>query len=223
MTSARSEEPAVSMAGAGGLLMDCAGKVFDEQVQRRIWSVSTSAIAVEGMRETVPGMNNLLVLFDPLVLPMRDAEALLRRLWKASHASETAGKTVDIAVEYGGQRGEDLLGWAAHCGLSVEEAVRRHSSASYMVAAVGAMPGFPYLSGLDPSLAWGRRATPRDKVIEGSVIIGGAQAGMMPQTAPSGWHIIGHASVKLFDPAVEPPTLLQPGDIVRFTIAGIHL
>jgi KipI family sensor histidine kinase inhibitor len=84
------------------------------------------------------------------------------------------------------------------------------------------MPGFPYLSGLDPRLAWARRGTPRLKVAEGAVIIGGAQAGIMPMTAPSGWHIIGHTDVKLFKAEAELPVLLRPGDKVQFTIAGIE-
>ena len=83
------------------------------------------------------------------------------------------------------------------------------------------MPGFPYLSGLDPRLACPRRASPRLRVVEGAVIIGGAQAGIMPQTAPSGWHIIGHAELRLFDPLADPPTLFRPGDTVRFAVSDI--
>ena len=126
-----------------------------------------------------------------------------------------------MPVVYGGAVGEDLVGWAEHCGLAIEEAVRRHAAGVYSVAAIGAMPGFPYLSGLDPALARPRRSTPRSVVPVGAVIIGGAQAGVMPQTAPSGWHILGTTDVRLFDPAAEPPSLLQPGDTVRFVIAGI--
>lgn len=57
-------------------------------------------------------------------------------------------------------------------------------------------------------------------MVEGSVIIGGAQAGIMPVTAPSGWHIIGHTDTALFDPAAADPVLLRPGDTVRFLVAG---
>jgi KipI family sensor histidine kinase inhibitor len=127
-----------------------------------------------------------------------------------------------IPVSYGGARGEDLASWAAHCGMSVDETVRCHAAATYTVAAIGAMPGFPYLSGLDPRLAWARRSTPRLKVAEGAVIIGGAQAGIMPMTAPSGWHIIGHTDVTLFRAEAELPVLLRPGDTIRFAIAGIE-
>ena len=33
--------------------------------------------------------------------------------------------------------------------------------------------------------------------------------------------LIGRTELALFDPARTPPTLLQPGDRVRFTIAGV--
>ena len=76
---------------------------------------------------------------------------------------------------------------------------------------------------LDPALAIARRSTPRLAVPVGSVIVGGAQAAVMPQTSPSGWHIIGHTNVALFDPHRDEPSTLAPGDIVRFTIEDVWL
>ena len=46
--------------------------------------------------------------------------------------------------------------------------------------------------------------------------IGGAQTGIYPLDSPGGWQLIGRTALTLFDPAAEPPTLLQPGDRVRF-------
>ena len=213
--------PRMSLAGSGALLLDGAHGAFSDTVQHRVWSVANAALKLEGVREAVPGMNNLLIVFDPLATTAADVGARLHALWAEADAVEVEGRHHTISVNYGGAKGEDLTEWAAHCGLAVEEAVRRHADATYTVAAVGAMPGFPYLSGLDPTLAWARRATPRFKVAEGSVIIGGAQAGIMPMTAPSGWHIIGLTDVKLFDPDAGEPVLLRPGDTVRFAVAGM--
>jgi KipI family sensor histidine kinase inhibitor len=84
------------------------------------------------------------------------------------------------------------------------------------VALLGFAPGFPYLLGLDPSLAMPRRTTPRLRVPAGSVAIGGAQAGIYPAELPGGWHLIGRTPLRLFDPAREPPCLLGVGDRVRF-------
>ncbi|MBN9071116.1 MAG: 5-oxoprolinase subunit PxpB [Rhizobiales bacterium] len=214
--------PRISLAGSGALLLDAAQGAFSDAVQHRVWAVANAALGLEAVREAVPGMNNLLVLFDPLAATAADIGARLGSLWAKADAAEVAGRRHTIPVAYGGADGEDLAAWAAHCGMTAEEAVRRHTDATYTVAAVGAMPGFPYLSGLDPRLAWARRGTPRFKVAEGAVIIGGAQAGIMPITAPSGWHIIGHTDVKLFDPGSETPVLLRPGDTIRFDIASLQ-
>jgi len=215
-------EPRISLAGSGALLLDGAQGAFDDATQELVWAVANAALNLEGVLEAVPGMNNLLVLFDPLATDAQSIGKQLRSLWAGTDAHAIAGTLHTIPVSYGGARGEDVAGWAAHCGISAEEAVERHAAATYTVAAIGAMPGFPYLSGLDPLLAWPRRSSPRLKVAEGAVIIGGTQAGVMPMTAPSGWHIIGHTDVKLFDAEADTPVLLRPGDKIRFQIAGIE-
>ena len=210
----------ITALGSGGVLLDAEG-AFSERTQRCVWALASQASRVEGVREAVPGMNNLLVTFDALTVTAQHVADMLRILWDTIVPDATQGKTIEVPVVYGGRGGEDLADWAAHCGLSVEDAVRRHAATPYSVAAVGAMPGFPYLSGLDPALARPRRSSPRAVVPEGAVIVGGAQAAIMSQTGPSGWHVLGKTEIKLFDPDAEQPSLLQPGDAVRFVIAGI--
>ena len=214
-------EPRISLAGSGALLLDAAAERFSPAVQERVWAVAAAMRSAAGVREVVPGMNNLLVVFDALAAAPQHVRESLRATWRDVEPGEVSGKTVEIPVVYGGPRGEDLRDWAAHCGLAVTEAVQRHAAATYSVAAIGAMPGFPYLSGLDPALARPRRASPRASIPEGAVIVGGAQTGVMPQAAPSGWHVLGQTDVKLFDPLSDSPTLLLPGDVVRFVVAGI--
>lgn len=221
MTSASKPFRKISAAGAGALLLDGATGVFDMETQHRVWAVASAMLHVDGVLETVPGVNNLMIVFDPLAIAPEDAEAALADLWDGVDPNGIAGREIEVPVVYGGADGEDLAGLAEHAGFTVDEMIRRHSGATYIVAAIGAMPGFPYLVGLDPGLARGRRADPRMKVAEGAVIIGGTQAGIMPCTAPSGWHILGRTPLKLFDPARARPATLRPGDTVRFTVAGI--
>lgn len=211
------------MEGATALLVDAAGARFNEEVQARIWSLANQLQAVPGILETVPGMNNLMVVLDPFRLDPATVEVLIRESWITLVPDAVPGRLVDIPVIYGGEKGEDLLTLAAERGLKPEELVALHSTAIYGVAAVGAMPGFVYLSGLDPALATPRRPNPRMKVERGSVIIGGQQAGIMPVTAPSGWHILGHTSFPLFDPQRNPPAAFRPGDRIRFTVEEIRI
>ncbi len=211
----------ISPEGAGALLFDVAGPVFDASLQERIWVFADALRALPGVSEVAPGMNSLMVVFDPLRMDPDRLEAHMLGQWKTTMAAPAAGRLVEIPVVYGNE-GSDLAEVAASKGLTVERLVAMHAAPVYSVAAVGAMPGFVYLSGLDPVLALPRRAVPRMGVPEGSVIIGGAQAGIMPLTAPSGWHILGHTDFHLFDPMREPPAALRAGDRIRFVVKEIR-
>ena len=76
--------------------------------------------------------------------------------------------------------GEDLTRVAERSGLSQDEVVSIHSGAVYTVAAVGFLPHFGYLWGLDSRLATARLAVPRARVPVGAVGIGGGQTGVYP-------------------------------------------
>lgn len=125
-----------------------------------------------------------------------------------------------IPICYVGECGLDLEEIAQHTGMSVDEVIALHSGATYMVAAVGFSPGFPYLSGLSDRLRVPRRQTPRIEVPAGSVAIANGQAGIYPFSSPGGWQVLGRTAVRLFDPRASRPALLQPGDRVRFVPVG---
>ncbi|WP_027785685.1 MULTISPECIES: 5-oxoprolinase subunit PxpB [Burkholderia] len=189
--------------------------------QRRVWAVAAAARAWPDVIDVVPGMNNLTIVFDSLAATADSLTPALRDAWETADVEHADGREVEIPVEYGGAAGPDLAAVAAHTGLSADEVVARHAAGAYVVFFVGFQPGFAYLGGLDASLHTPRRAAPRLEVPAGSVGIGGAQTGIYPATSPGGWQLIGRTSQLLFDPARPQPTLLLPGDRVRFTIAGV--
>ncbi|HEY0506170.1 MAG TPA: 5-oxoprolinase subunit PxpB [Lysobacter sp.] len=170
------------------------------------------------LRDLVPAFASLGVFFDDAADPAHVHEALLAFAAEAAEAVVVVeeARTVEIPVVYGGEHGPDLQAAAAELGLTPDELVRRHAGGDYTVAMIGFAPGFPYLSGLDPALALPRLPTPRARVAAGSVGIGGAQTGLYPRESPGGWRLLGRTPLALFDPAREPPTLLRPGDRVRF-------
>ncbi len=184
--------------------------------QQRLWQLADGLARAEGRVELIPGMNNLTLCFDPL---RDDAAALAQKvlaLWAKPLRRRKVGRRVDITVAYGGVDGPDLEAVAEHCGFTTDEVVRRHSAAEYVVYFIGFQPGFAYLGGLDAALHTPRRPEPRVAVPAGSVGIGGAQTGIYPLATPGGWQLIGRTALALFDPQAEPPTLLAPGDRVRF-------
>ena len=201
--------------------MDVAQGVFNVDLQVRLLGFATEARLHPDIEQAVPGMNNLLLVQRSESVDRQALEAWLLQQWAALSQVPETGREIEIPVIYGGSGGEDLLPLAAQSGLSAAAFVELHSAAHYQVACLGAMPGFPYLSGLDPRLATPRRAVPRMRLEQGAVIIGGHQAGVMPCAAPSGWHVIGHTQCQLFDPLSEQPTLLLPGDRVRFKVVEL--
>ncbi|KQW42410.1 MULTISPECIES: 5-oxoprolinase subunit PxpB [unclassified Roseateles] len=184
--------------------------------QQRIWQLAAGLAKVDGVQELIPGMNNLTLVFDPLCTEASTLEQAVHKLWAQPPGSRRLGRLVEIPVRYGGPAGPDLDDVAAHCGMSADEVVQRHTQAEYVVYFIGFQPGFAYLGGLDEALHTPRRAEPRVAVPAGSVGIGGAQTGIYPLATPGGWQLIGGTTLALFDPQAEPPTLLAPGDRVRF-------
>ncbi len=211
----------ITPLGDSAFLLDAAPGRFDDTIQARIWAASGALCQVPGILETVPGMNNLMVVFDPLTAGADDIERQLKSHWQQARPDHTPGTISDVPVVYGGAGGEDLQNLAQDKGMTVEALVTLHAAAIYTVAAVGAMPGFVYLSGLDPLLSTPRRSSPRQKVEKGSVIIGGSQAGIMPVTAPSGWHILGRTEMVLFDEHADRPAIFSAGDRIRFVAEDI--
>ncbi|MDR7134230.1 KipI family sensor histidine kinase inhibitor [Lysobacter niastensis] len=196
------------------------GDTLDPALNHHVHAVAARirAMAPHWLRDLVPAFASLGVFFDPSADPQR-VRAELEAMMDAADVAQTAqrtGNTVEIPVVYGGEYGPDLESAADELGFSSSQLVARHTAGEYTVAMIGFAPGFPYLSGLDPALALPRLATPRARVAAGSVAIGGAQTGIYPRESPGGWRILGRTPLVLFDPQRDPPTLLQPGDRVRF-------
>ena len=169
----------------------------------------------EGLREAVPGMASLLLVFDPLIARPEELFGLIETA-AARPARLPSGRRVEIPVKYGGAEGPDLEKVARRSGLPPEEVIRRHAKAEYRVAFLGFAPGFPYLAGLPEELATPRLASPRLRVPAGSVGIAGSLSGIYPRESPGGWNIIGRTSERLCDWTLEEPFLLKPGDRVVF-------
>ncbi len=91
-----------------------------------------------------------------------------------------------------------------------------HGASDHMVYMLGFAPGFPYMGGLDARLAMPRRSTPRVRIPAGTVAIAREQSAVYTLETPGGWNLIGRTPLALFTPHASPPTLLRPGDHVRF-------
>lgn len=109
-------------------------------------------------------------------------------------------------------------------GRSRAEWIAQHSAGRYRVAAIGFLPGFVFLDGLDDSLKMPRLERPRTKVPEGTVGIGGHQTGWYAIESPGGWNSIGRTPRPLLDLGQidGSPTPVQVGDWVRFRAISVE-
>lgn len=170
-----------------------------------------------GLLDVAPAYASVLIRFDPFLIDPMDLVTTLHSLVnRLDEFPLPKGRLVNIPVHYGGDFGPDLDNVAELLGLTPEEVIDRHTSATYRVAFLGFLAGFPYLTGLSRALAVPRLSTPRRRVPSGSVAIADRHAGIYPTDSPGGWRILGRASMPIFDPAQQPPSLFRPGDRVRF-------
>ncbi|MBV8637034.1 MAG: 5-oxoprolinase subunit PxpB [Candidatus Eremiobacteraeota bacterium] len=182
--------------------------------QERIWRLHAAARALDGVCESVPGMNNLTLLYDERIAP-DTLERRLREAWDMAVPVGARSRTHVIEVRYGGTDGPDLAGVAAAAQLSEREVVRLHASTEYVVYFLGFQPGFAYLGDLDRRLYLPRRDVPRAVVPAGSVAVALHQTAIYPFASPGGWHIIGRTDATVFDP-LRSEALFAAGDRVRF-------
>ena len=214
-TASVHDAPHISLLGTTGVIFEAPG-AFDLDHQRRIWGMAEAVGQWDGVSEAVPGMTNLTVLF---ALPPRDPDAFgeqLLTLWNSGITKAVTGRTLDLPIIYGGAGGPHLAEVSDLTGLAPDEIVAIHSAPLYTVYAVGSHAGYCYLGGLDTRLFVPRKAVPLLSIPAGSVSIAGSQTGVSASAGPSGWHTIGSADIAFFDPMRDPPSLLRPGDSIRF-------
>jgi KipI family sensor histidine kinase inhibitor len=177
---------------------------------------SLESAGIPHVEDVVPAYLALTVYYDALHTTYEDmAKSILDACDQPTRRARdsTPARSHLIPVRYDGM---DLEAVAAATGLAAAEVIARHSGRAYTVDLLGFVPGWAYLSELDPALQLPRRSEPRPRVMAGSVAIAAAQTGVYPLDTPGGWHIIGHTETVMFDPTRQPPALLRAGDTVRF-------
>jgi inhibitor of KinA len=217
--------PQVELLGDSALLVTF-GDTIDVELNERAYRL---AAAVEGLRATdlrferaIPAFASVLVPFDPVAVDPDEARRLVTGLLEdlPSHTSVEPREAIEIPVRYGDDDGPDLADVAAINHLSPADVVRLHSGTEYRVFFLGAVPGFAYLGSLPAAIATPRLGTPRERIPAGSVGIADSQTAVYPFAMPGGWRIIGRTDAPMWDLGRDQPSLLRPGDRVRFVATG---
>ncbi|OKX87561.1 5-oxoprolinase subunit B family protein [Corynebacterium glutamicum] len=176
---------------------------------------SLVGMQVPGIIDTVPAAQTLLVTLDTKqITPNRFAEIVDSiALTPAAKGTAELADTIEIPVVYDGP---DLETVAQHTGLSVEEVIATHSDTVWTAAFGGFAPGFYYLIPQTPLWDIPRLESPRTKIPAGSVAVAGEFSAVYPQQSPGGWQLLGTTEIPMWDVDRWQPSLLKPGDSVRF-------
>ncbi|SHJ20455.1 sensor histidine kinase inhibitor, KipI family [Dethiosulfatibacter aminovorans DSM 17477] len=167
--------------------------------------------------DIIPAYHTITVNYDCLDV---DYNSLLEKIEEIVSMSMDDGdeerEIVEIPVCYEEPYGLDIDEVCSIHNMTREELVKRHTAPEYLVYMVGFTPGFPYLGGMDESIATPRKKEPRSRIPAGSVGIAGSQTGVYPIESPGGWQIIGRTPLKLFDPYRENPVLIEAGQYIKY-------
>ena len=217
MTGPATQYPRILPFGDCALLVE-----FDDQMSRE---VSERILALRdrvarddlpGLIETVPTYRSLLVRYDPLQTRFADLSSKLDGFLEHQELAARTPRHWEIPVCYEPEHAPDLDWVAETLGMTPDEVVRLQTGVTYHIYMIGFVAGYPYVGDLPEQLSLPRRADPRVRVPKGSLGIALTMAAIYPVVSPGGWHLIGQTPIKLFDPALEEPALLRPGDSLKF-------
>ncbi len=211
-------QPRLLPAGDSGILIEWADEI-DDAVNDRAHALA-HVLRNQNRPEIldfIPAYSSLFICYDPIKIIYAQIYSQLEALLNSPHEFEPqSSRLIEIPTRYGGEFGPDLEFISQRSGLSESQVINLHASANYRVYMLGFVPGFAYLGSVPQEIAAPRLESPRTRVPAGSVGIAGRQTGVYPVESPGGWRLIGKTDVKLFDPTLDPPALLRPGDCVRF-------
>jgi KipI family sensor histidine kinase inhibitor len=204
-------------AGDKALLVEF-GETIERALSERVLRLAEriKELRLNGVIETLPTFRSLLVRYDPLQTSGATLENEISAHLEDAGSAHDEVRLWHIPACYDRRCAPDLDEVAERTGLTSDEVVVRHSGTRLLIYVVGFAAGFPYMGDLPSELVLPRRADPRVRVPAGSIAMATTLTGIYPLESPGGWHLIGAAPIRLFDPNWERPALLRPGDFAKF-------
>jgi|TARA_B110001454_G_C12575927_1_gene373958 inhibitor of KinA len=194
------------------------GDDISEDLHQQVFSFSNQLLqqSFNGIKNVHPGYNSVLVTFDKNISSDTVLEKVQQYWGEFQEQKQEKYNRVEIPVLYGAKYGPDLDRVCEYTGLSSDEVIKRHTAGNYLVYFIGFSPGFPYIGGMDETLATPRLDTPRKKVPLGSVAVANNQTGIYPIESPGGWNLIGRTPLPIFNINDPENSLVDIGDKLHF-------
>ena len=166
--------------------------------------------------EIIQSINSLTVIYDNSAIHFDELKIHLEKLYKEKIQIPKRDQYLwKIPVCYDAIFGLDLREISKKSNIPILDIIQLHTQSIYLIYAIGFLPGFLYLGGLDERLYFDRKSAPRMKVPKGAVGIGGKQTGIYPKASPGGWQIIGNSPINFFDKTNTFPCLQN--QVIRFS------
>lgn len=166
--------------------------------------------------DVVPTFRSLTVHYDPMRCEGGDLGRELLGLAAKAGRTSVPGRQWHLPVCFDEALAPDLADLARARQLSPEEVVELMTRTEFRVYMIGFMPGFPYMGGLPAALQMPRLASPRNAVPERSLAVANEMCAVYPWESPGGWRLLGRTPVPMFCATEASPSLLSPGDRVRW-------
>ncbi|WP_235841579.1 5-oxoprolinase subunit PxpB [Confluentibacter sediminis] len=204
--------------GEGAILIEWPAMI-DEHILKDVLRFKAAIIKkdIKVIVDVKHAYNSLLIVYHTVCRNFENEVNTLESIYKTTDSKyDSLSILWKIPVCYDEAFGIDLEAMSKEKNLSKEAIIKRHSQAVYTVYFIGFLPGFLYLGGLDDTLHMPRKSTPRLKIAQGAVAIGGHQTGVYPIESPGGWNIIGNSPIDYFNPKNKVPCFAKAGDHIRF-------
>ena len=171
---------------------------------------------IEGITNITPSYNKLIVSFDLNVTNYSTIKKKIENI-EVKEKEENVSKLIEIPIccennfNLDQKRLEEIL------NIKFEKILEIFFSKDYFCYMTGFIAGMPFLGDINQKLRAKRLNTPRVKVPKGSIGLTEQFCNIYTYESPGGWNIIGNTPLNIFNKNNhENPTLINPGDKVRF-------
>ena len=171
---------------------------------------------LEGLLNYTPSYNKLLIYFDLEKIKANKIIETIKSVDLSKTPEDLKAKKHIIPICYDEEFALDLKLMERKLNLNFSEIIKIHSETSFFVYMIGFIPGHPYMGDMDKKLYLSRIPTPRLRVPKGSIGLAEKFCNAYTFEAPGGWNIIGKTSLEFFNIKKNKPSILSPGDSVKF-------
>ncbi len=171
---------------------------------------------IKGLLNYTPSYNKLLINFDLEKVKQHEIIEKIKSVDLSKIPIDVQAKNHIIPICYDEEFALDLELMEKKLNLNFSEITKIHSETIFFVYMIGFIPGHPYMGDMNKKLHLSRIPTPRLKVPKGSIGLAEKFCNAYTFEAPGGWNIIGKTSLEFFNIENECPSILAPGDTVKF-------